>query len=189
MLRDDVKQELIEVVAMSFETGHFSFEDYTDFKREYPNLGKEAWEYYCELVQMGPVGFYEEFKDVYDFDPMFVDVAVVPNPALFATPADCVFRLVVVVALIVAESSVVEDSSTCLFSLSDCSSTGADNESVGSIVGAVCSLFITSVPSIFCLHCHVNHIPTPNAMRINTTNNILPLPRCVLWPLVKLSSS
>lgn len=73
MLRDDVKQELIEVVAMSFETGHFSFEDYSDFKREYPNLGKEAWEYYCELVQMGPVGFYEEFKDVYDFDPMFVE--------------------------------------------------------------------------------------------------------------------
>lgn len=73
MLRDDVKQELIEVVAMSFETGHFSFEDYSDFKREYPNLGKEAWEYYCELVQMGPVGFYEEFKDVYNFDPMFVE--------------------------------------------------------------------------------------------------------------------
>ena len=73
MLRDDVKQELIEVVAMSFETGHFGFEDYSDFKREYPNLGKEAWEYYCELVQMGPVGFYEEFKDVYDFDPMFVE--------------------------------------------------------------------------------------------------------------------
>lgn len=22
---------------------------------------------------MGPVGFYEEFKDVYDFDPMFVE--------------------------------------------------------------------------------------------------------------------
>ena len=73
MLRDDVKQELIEVVAMSFETGHFSFEDYADFKREYPNLGKEAWEYYCELAQMGPVGFYEEFKDVYDFDRMFVE--------------------------------------------------------------------------------------------------------------------
>lgn len=73
MLRDNIKQELIEVVAMSFETGHFSFDDYADFKREYPSAGKEAWEYYCELVQLGPVGFYEEFKDVYDFDPMFVE--------------------------------------------------------------------------------------------------------------------
>lgn len=72
-LNDEQKQELMEVVAMSFETGHFSFETYEDFKREYLNLGKDGWEYYLELVNMGPVGFYEEFKDVYDFDPMFVE--------------------------------------------------------------------------------------------------------------------
>ena len=66
------KRELMEVVAMSFEVGHFSFETEEDFKREYPNLGKEGWQYYCELVCKGPVGFYEEFKDEYDFDPMFV---------------------------------------------------------------------------------------------------------------------
>lgn len=72
-LNQELKQELVEVVAMSFETGHFSFDDFEDFKREYPKSSKEAWEYYCELVQMGPVGFYEEFKDVYDFDLMFVE--------------------------------------------------------------------------------------------------------------------
>ena len=70
---DNVKQELMEVVAMSFETGHFSFEDFEDFQKEYPYLDKNAWEYYLELVNMGPVGFYEEFKDKYDFDPMFVE--------------------------------------------------------------------------------------------------------------------
>ena len=70
---DNVKQELMEVVAMSFETGHFSFEDFDDFKREYPYLDQSAWEYYLELINMGPVGFYEEFKDKYDFDPMFVE--------------------------------------------------------------------------------------------------------------------
>jgi hypothetical protein len=76
-LNKEQKQEIIEVVAGSFETGHFSFETKEDFKREYEGLVPEvmdaAWEYYCELVNMGPVGFYEEFKDVYDFDPMFVE--------------------------------------------------------------------------------------------------------------------
>lgn len=72
-LNQEQKREIMEVVAMSFETGHRSFEDYHDFKREYPKLGKAGWEYYCELVNLGPAGFYEEFKDVYDFDPMFVE--------------------------------------------------------------------------------------------------------------------
>lgn len=67
-----MKREIMEVVAMSFETGHFSFDSFEDFKREYPDFGKEGWEYYCELVNLGPVGFYEEFKEDYDFDPMFV---------------------------------------------------------------------------------------------------------------------
>lgn len=72
-LSQELKQEIMEVVAMSFETGHFTFDSFEDFKREYPKSSKKAWEYYCELVQMGPVGFYEEFKDVYNFDPMFVE--------------------------------------------------------------------------------------------------------------------
>lgn len=67
-----MKREIMEVVAMSFETGHFSFDSFEDFKREYPDFGKEGWEYCCELVNLGPVGFYEEFKEDYDFDPMFV---------------------------------------------------------------------------------------------------------------------
>lgn len=71
-LTTENKNELRDIVAMSFETGHFSFDNYGDFRREFPALGKAGWEYYCELVGLGPAGFYEEFKDVYDFDPMFV---------------------------------------------------------------------------------------------------------------------
>ena len=70
------KNEIRDVVAMSFETGHFSFETKHDFKRDFEGIQSEvvdaAWEYYCELVNLGPVGFYEEFKDDYDFDPDFV---------------------------------------------------------------------------------------------------------------------
>lgn len=76
-LNQEQKQEIMEVVAMSFETGHFSFDNKEDFKRDFegiqPAAVDAAWEYYCELVNFGPVGFYEEFKDVYDFDPMFVE--------------------------------------------------------------------------------------------------------------------
>lgn len=68
------KQEIMETVAMSFETGHTAFESKEDFKRDFECDSKvvdAAWDYYCELVNMGPAGFYEEFKDKYDFDPMF----------------------------------------------------------------------------------------------------------------------
>lgn len=70
------KDEIMCCVAVSFETGHQAFEDFRDFKREYPDLSSDVlqmlWAYYNDLVAMGPAGFYEQFKDVYDFDPMFV---------------------------------------------------------------------------------------------------------------------
>lgn len=79
-LNQNLKNEIMEVVAMSFETGHFSFDNKEDFKRDFRDFENfdskavdEAWEYYCELVNLGPAGFYEEFKDDYDFDPMFVE--------------------------------------------------------------------------------------------------------------------
>lgn len=71
-LRDDVRKEIIEVVAMSFETGHIAFETYEDFKREYPNLDKDAWNFYNDLLSMGPAGFYQEFKDERTWDLDFV---------------------------------------------------------------------------------------------------------------------
>jgi hypothetical protein len=82
-LKENVKREIIEIVATSFETGHFSDFDQLEMSvvlvQEYPKASKEelwkllaaAKEYYDELVNLGPAGFYEEFKCVYDFDPMF----------------------------------------------------------------------------------------------------------------------
>ena len=82
-LKENVKQEIIKIVAASFETGHFSDFDQLEMSavlvQEYPKANKEelwkllaaANEYYNELVNLGPAGFYEEFKCVYDFDPMF----------------------------------------------------------------------------------------------------------------------
>lgn len=73
-LTDEERTELINIVAMSFETGHFSFDNFEDFKNECSHMTnlEAAWAYYNQLVNMGPAGFYEEFKDVYDFDDMFV---------------------------------------------------------------------------------------------------------------------
>ncbi len=75
-LNQEQKQSIIATVAMSFETGHIDFDNKEDFKRDFEDIKSSdvdaAWEYYCELVNMGPAGFYEEFKDEYDFDLMFV---------------------------------------------------------------------------------------------------------------------
>lgn len=85
-LNKEVKQEIMVIVAESFETGHFCELDAFDMasvllefypedtsNEEFDKLIVQAVEYYRELVNLGPVGFYEEFKDKYDFDPMFVE--------------------------------------------------------------------------------------------------------------------
>jgi hypothetical protein len=75
-LNKEQKQNIMEVVAMSFETGHSAFDNKEDFEKDFEGIRSEvvdaAWTYYCELVNKGPAGFYEEFKDKYDFDPMFI---------------------------------------------------------------------------------------------------------------------
>lgn len=85
MLKPDIKNEIAEIVKMSFETGHFSELDELEIAasiiEHYPELDlngqkrvyEQACEYYMELVNYGPAGFYEEFKDVFDFDQMFVE--------------------------------------------------------------------------------------------------------------------
>lgn len=76
-LSDELKSELINVVGATFETGHLLLREQHDFNREFQHLShdekQEAWKYYRELVDMGPSGFYQAFKDTYDFDPMFVE--------------------------------------------------------------------------------------------------------------------
>lgn len=61
-LEDD--SSVLELAQMGFEMGHRLDRD--DFDNE------EEWDEYLEYVNMGPAGFYEEFKDQLDFDPDFV---------------------------------------------------------------------------------------------------------------------
>ena len=71
-LNQEQMQEIRETVEMSFETGHFYYDNKEDFKRDFegiqPEVVDDAWEYYCELVNLGPIGFYDEFSDDYDCD-------------------------------------------------------------------------------------------------------------------------
>lgn len=83
-LEQKIKDEIIEIVKMSFESGHVLLdtleiscllvETYPDkSNEELKELLKLACDYYSELYSLGPVGFYEEFKDTLDFDPDFVE--------------------------------------------------------------------------------------------------------------------
>lgn len=82
-LEQNIKNEIVEIVQTSFESGHFLFDEmemaYT-LAETYPEKSNEELkellklciEYHTELRNLGPVGFYEEFKDTLEFDPMFV---------------------------------------------------------------------------------------------------------------------
>ena len=71
------KDIIIDVVKGEFETGHGYIEDKDEFEEvlgrtltidEYENLK----EFYSELQDLGPAGFYEEYKDKLEFDTDFV---------------------------------------------------------------------------------------------------------------------
>lgn len=70
------KLQIEEMVKDEFESGHRLCYDYDDFKEGMKEDGFRGtpalWDYYQELRELGPAGFYEEFKDKYEFDSMFV---------------------------------------------------------------------------------------------------------------------
>lgn len=63
-LKESYNEDLLYAAQMSFESGHRfnrnDFESNKDFKE------------YSNLMELGPQGFYEEYKDTLDFDPDFV---------------------------------------------------------------------------------------------------------------------
>lgn len=60
----DSDSEALECAQMSFESGHrFEKNDFED---------SEAYNEYLKYMEMGPAGFYEEFKDELDFDEDFI---------------------------------------------------------------------------------------------------------------------
>lgn len=75
-LSDYQKDVIKDMVQADFESGHpMDYENALASTEEDEDLGpvaESAANYYMELVQMGPAGFYKEFKDELAFDPDFV---------------------------------------------------------------------------------------------------------------------
>lgn len=71
----DMQKDLIKEIALAdFECGHFTDVDFfiADEEDDFTGVEQAAADYYTELINMGPAGFYEEFRDELDFDPDFV---------------------------------------------------------------------------------------------------------------------
>lgn len=79
----DIEKEIIDCVGMGFETGHIVYDEFSEFEKEVgpgveevndPNMTVEdAWNFYNELINMGPGGFYDEYHDRYDFSKDFIN--------------------------------------------------------------------------------------------------------------------
>lgn len=71
----ELQKDLIKEIALAdFECGHFTTEEFflEDCEGDFEGAEQEAANYYRELVEMGPAGFYEEFADELDFSDDFV---------------------------------------------------------------------------------------------------------------------
>ena len=74
-LTQDEKNEILDFVLMSYETGHFPYKTRRDFLDDPENefIDREAaWEFYEELVNLGPWEFYEEYKDELEFSEDYI---------------------------------------------------------------------------------------------------------------------
>lgn len=74
MLIETQKDLIKEIALMDFECGQFTTADFfvEDEEGDFTGVEQDAADYYQELIDMGPAGFYEEFADELDFDPDFV---------------------------------------------------------------------------------------------------------------------
>ncbi len=68
---------ILDIVKMGYETGYQIFDSYEDFieDEEVQDIDDKeaAWDFYCNLIDMGPAGFYEEYKDELDFNEDFIN--------------------------------------------------------------------------------------------------------------------
>lgn len=68
------QENIIKEIALAdFESGHFTDMNFfiEDEEGDFTGVETAAADYYAELINMGPEGFYEEFRDELDFDPSF----------------------------------------------------------------------------------------------------------------------
>lgn len=63
-LKASYDENILDAAKMSFETGHRFHRNDFESKCEFDS--------YKELMDLGPAGFYDEYKDTLDFDPEFV---------------------------------------------------------------------------------------------------------------------
>ena len=75
LIEDEAKMYILELVLSEYETGHQLVDDYVQFARLLEEDGLMAddsmWNLYVECHDLGPVGFYEEYKDILDFSDEF----------------------------------------------------------------------------------------------------------------------
>jgi len=73
-LTETQKDLIKEIALMDFEYGQFTTADFfiEDEEGDFTGVEQEAADYYQELINMGPAGFYEEFAGELDFDPDFI---------------------------------------------------------------------------------------------------------------------
>lgn len=73
---NEMREFVLELVQSEYETGHQLAEDRDEFKQIIRDEGfrfsRDMYDFYQECHGLGPAGFYDEYKDELDFDPMFV---------------------------------------------------------------------------------------------------------------------
>lgn len=74
MLTENQKDLIKEIALMDFECGHFTTAEFfvEDEEGDFTGVEQEAANYYQDLIDLGPAGFYEEFAGELDFGPDFV---------------------------------------------------------------------------------------------------------------------
>lgn len=72
----EMRSYVLDLVLSEFETGHILCDDYNEFKNLIKEDGyrpsKEMYRLYCECHELGPVGFYEEYRDELSFSDDFI---------------------------------------------------------------------------------------------------------------------
>lgn len=73
---NEMRDFVLELVQSEYETGHILAEDRNEFNELCRDEGyratKAMYDLYEECHNLGPAGFYEEYRDELDFDPSFV---------------------------------------------------------------------------------------------------------------------
>lgn len=79
MLDNELRDYVLELVLAEYETGHVlvdDFDSFRSFKRLAADDGyratKSMFDFYTECRDLGPSGFYEEYKDELDFSDEFI---------------------------------------------------------------------------------------------------------------------